>query len=102
MPRRIRPRASRSIVAEHGKNERLYTEFAEALRALVETLLKAEGIQIHSVTCRVKTKQSLSDKLSRAPEKYNNLEDVTDICGVRVITYFPDTVDHVAAIIERE
>ena len=30
------------------------------------------------------------------------LEDITDISGVRVITYFPDTVDQVASLIERE
>ena len=36
------------------------------------------------------------------PDKYRSIADLTDLLGVRIITYFPDQVDDVAAIIERE
>ena len=57
---------------------------------------------VHSVTGRTKDEESLRKKLSRPGEKYATLSDVTDICGVRIVTYFAEEVDKVAALIEKE
>jgi len=54
------------------------------------------------VTSRVKERKSLASKIDRIPGKYSQLADITDVVGLRVITYFEDTVDDVAKIIERE
>jgi ppGpp synthetase/RelA/SpoT-type nucleotidyltranferase len=69
--------------------------------ALVEDLLRG-SIRVHSVTGRVKAKESLRRKAEAAEGKYKELSDITDIAGLRVITHFPDEVDAVAKIVEAD
>jgi ppGpp synthetase/RelA/SpoT-type nucleotidyltranferase len=68
---------------------------------MIQTLLEIEGIQFHSVTSRIKSKASVRQKLQR-PDKKREFSDLTDVFGVRIITYFQDEVDTVAKLIERE
>jgi putative GTP pyrophosphokinase len=76
-------------------------ERAEELRAQIASwLADAEGLKIHSVTARVKPRSSLAEKLARPDRSYGGLWDVTDLVGLRVITYFEDHVDRVGQIIE--
>lgn len=72
------------------------------LRPLVIDLLETAEIQVHSVDYRVKTLESLERKLGRKSDKYASIEDVTDILGLRIVTYFRDDVDRVASIVEEE
>ncbi|SMF08847.1 GTP pyrophosphokinase [Pseudobacteriovorax antillogorgiicola] len=62
--------------------------------------LKDAKIHVHGITYRVKTRQSLEGKLSRPDKIYRDLSDVTDILGIRVITYFADDIDRIAKVIE--
>ena len=74
----------------------------DARAAEVEALLAREdGLKIHTVTRRVKTRESLSRKLARPDKTYTSLWEVTDLVGVRVISYFEDGVERVAQLIER-
>lgn len=66
--------------------------------ALVSELLT--GLKIHHVTSRVKRPASLGDKLRRKPGRYDTLQDVTDLIGVRVITYFESDVGAVSRRLE--
>jgi ppGpp synthetase/RelA/SpoT-type nucleotidyltranferase len=75
--------------------------FQLPLEGLIQVLLESEGIRVHGVASRVKTKTSVERKLQRSDEA-RNISSLTDILGVRVITYFPDEVDVVANLIERE
>ena len=76
-------------------------DFKVSVDPLIRVLLEIEGIQSHSVTSRIKSKASVRQKLQR-PDKKRELNDLTDILGVRIITYFQDEVDAVAKLIERE
>lgn len=69
------------------------------IELLLTDLLRQEGISPHSVQCRVKEHASLARKVSTRENRYASLDDVTDCLGLRVITYFADEVDRVAAII---
>lgn len=102
MPRARNKKSLDRIVSEYERCAEAYKEMAIALRELISDLIEAEGIPIHSVTCRVKSRDSLVGKLQRDGSRYDDLSDITDVCGVRVITYFPDAVDAVARILERE
>jgi ppGpp synthetase/RelA/SpoT-type nucleotidyltranferase len=74
---------------------------ASTLRAQLAELLSAEPeLKIHSVTVRVKSVESLAGKLGRPDRTYESLWDVTDLLGLRVITYFEDDVDRVGRILE--
>ena len=72
------------------------------LRPLIMELLEARSLQVHSVDYRVKEWDSLAKKIKRKSAKYSSLGDVTDILGIRVVTYFRDDVERVSEVIENE
>jgi ppGpp synthetase/RelA/SpoT-type nucleotidyltranferase len=90
------------MVVEYRGKLPLYHDFAARCKELLEQLLQAEGIRVHSVTCRAKSCESLADKLSREEKQYQALSEVTDLAGIRIITYFADDVDPVGTMVERE
>ncbi len=60
--------------------------------------LGEQGIELNAIESRVKAEDSLAGKLERKGDKYRQLSDVTDLVGIRVITFYTDDVDKVAAI----
>lgn len=91
-----------AILDGYTRTRSLYEDFARTLAALLGTFLNEAGIRVHSITWRAKAPDSLLRKLESAPGKYAELTDVTDLAGVRVITYFPDEVDRIGTIVRRE
>jgi ppGpp synthetase/RelA/SpoT-type nucleotidyltranferase len=75
--------------------------FGVALEHLTRDLLENSGIRAHSVTHRLKRKDSTVRKLEKSDGK-RSLASLTDLIGLRIITYFRDEVDKVAKIIEQE
>jgi len=69
---------------------------------LVDAILTAAGINYHSAQFRVKAAESATRKLLSKPEKYEGYNSLTDLLGVRIITYFEDDVDRVADLLEAE
>jgi GTP pyrophosphokinase len=91
-----------SILAEYDDQKNQYRDFAERCRSLLQELLDAEGYRVHSVTWRLKGRDKLEDKLNREGKHYENLCEVTDIAGVRIITHFEDEVDRIGTLVEQE
>ena len=77
--------------------ERLEATVAKLLRNTLDN----SGLVVTAVTTRIKTEQSLAGKLERKGHKYNSLEDITDLVGARVITFYTDDVDRIASIAEK-
>lgn len=90
------------ILNEYREQQNLYRDFADKLSALIQEILLSNKLSVHSITCREKDHKSLEGKLSKNSTKYNNLEDITDLAGLRIITYFSDDVDLIASLIESE
>lgn len=91
-----------AVMAEYDNKSNLYGNFASEVEHLIKNILKAERIVCNAITFRLKKRESLSDKIDKKNDKYTALEEVTDIAGVRVITYYAEDVDKVAEIVERE
>ena len=72
----------------------------EALRTLREALDR-NGLIVTAVEGRVKTRESLEGKLALKGAKYLQLSDVTDLVGARIITFYTDDVDRIAAMAEK-
>ena len=70
------------------------------LKSLREALDK-NGLIVTAVEGRVKTEGSLAGKLALKGQKYATLHDITDLVGARIITFYTDDVDRIAAIAEQ-
>ena len=72
---------------------------ADTAWAALQKKVEESGMMCAGVTGRVKAEESLAGKLARKGT-YKSVLDVTDLVGLRVITYFVDDVERVAQIVE--
>ena len=76
-------------------------QLAKEAYDLLRRALREQHIYVTAFEYRVKTEKSLAGKLELKGAKYKSIEDVTDLVGLRVITFYTDEVDKVAAIAKR-
>jgi len=82
-----------------------YRDSLETMKGIVleeiDKALKENNLFITGFEARIKTESSLAGKLQLKGSKYLSLDDITDILGARIITFYTDDVDKIAAIITR-
>ena len=93
----------------HG--ESLMQQFREMLPTLklleqeayeqLHRVLDEQDIYVTAFEHRIKSEHSLAGKLELKGAKYKSIHDITDPVGLRVITFYTDEVDKVAAIAKR-
>ena len=92
------------VIKKYSDEDRnTYRLLSEKTQELLSSILKDKGVVPHSITFREKDPESLKKKTLRETKNYENpLADITDLAGVRIITYFPSDVDKISSIIQQE
>ena len=91
---------SQAILEEYRKQRPVFRKMLETIPAQVRALLDETGIVVASVESRIKEERSLAGKLALKGTKYESLADITDIFGMRIITFYTDDVDKVASAVD--
>lgn len=92
---------SEAIMEEYREQRPLFLEAESMITKQLREGLSEAGITVAAIESRVKTEKSLAGKLELKGAKYKSLADITDIVGLRIITFYLDDVDVVAAAVER-
>ena len=91
--------------------ELLLEEYREAIPVLermqaqvlatLRDALHRNGIIVTAIETRIKSEESLTGKLALKGSKYATLSDITDLLGARIVTFYTDDVDRIAAVAEQ-
>ena len=90
----------KKIVDGYSVSRGSYEDCLNYVENTVKNIIKSQSINVHEIVGRVKTIESLEGKVKR--KNYSNLAEITDLCGIRIITYFSDDVDKIAELISQE
>ena len=76
-----------TIMSEYFQNIDIYQKLSHDVGDIINTLLEVNHIKISNMSVRIKTEEALRNKVMYK-NKYNHLDEITDILGVRIITLF--------------
>ena len=88
-----------TIIEEYREKHATYEKLLQVVKGILADSIKSNNIYINALEARIKAEDSLAGKLVRKAGKYSGLSDLTDILGVRVITFYSDEVDKIAALV---
>ena len=89
------------ILDEYREKLPVFKKLKEVVMDLVRNCLDENNILVSGLDSRIKSEKSLTGKLELKGYKYHTLSDITDILGVRIITFFSDEVDIISALAEQ-
>jgi len=90
------------VLEKYDQRKPLYNGLGAYVDNSLRQLLLDAGIKFHDIEVRIKGKDATEEKFLRSDKNYRELEDIKDIVGVRVITYFEDLLEPVDKIIKEE
>lgn len=79
-------------------NQNIYKKLSEKVENIITDILIEKNIEFHQVTHRCKTLDSFTKKIEKS--KYSKVEEITDIAGIRIISYVEDAIPLICEIIE--
>jgi ppGpp synthetase/RelA/SpoT-type nucleotidyltranferase len=91
-----------AVLASFERRKDGFIDLCNTTRNLIETILKEKGISVNAIQARVKEKSKLELKYCSEGKDYKCLDDMPDVVGLRIITYFPEDIDRVANIVRQE
>jgi putative GTP pyrophosphokinase len=85
------------------ENKRSYYENCMVIISQqLEAKVKDYKLTTHKVEKRIKTSDSLETKIITKNEKYTELPEITDLIGLRIITFYEEDVDQIAEMVKNE
>ena len=90
-----------AILEEYREHLPQFDQVKDQVLEKLKAVFIEAGLIVASIEGRVKTEGSLAGKLELKGAKYASLKDITDIVGIRVITFYIDDVDKVASAVDR-
>lgn len=90
------------ILNDFKKRQSTLDSFRERLVNLIDILIKQNNLKVHQIVGRTKEIESLSKKIDRKQDKYSSLDEITDIVGLRIITYLESDVNTLYDLITKE
>jgi ppGpp synthetase/RelA/SpoT-type nucleotidyltranferase len=104
-PAKVKEHAEKSLL-KYVEVRDLYSSYADSIKSILESALKKGTI--HTIQARAKDFSSFAVKASKIDEQTGDLkyqhpiEEITDIAGIRVITYVPQGIKEVEDVIRQE
>lgn len=89
------------ILDEYRESLPVFERILSVILDNIRKRLNDNHVVVAGLEGRVKTEKSLAGKLELKGYKYHTLSDITDIVGVRIITFFSDEVDIISALVEK-
>ncbi|HLD23069.1 MAG TPA: hypothetical protein VJA83_03940 [Sulfuricurvum sp.] len=86
-----------SIIEQYIEKKSLFEKLSSKAKAILTEALEEEKIEFLSITGRVKEKDSLAKKIDK--KSYSDISDITDVIGLRVITYVESEIPKIEKII---
>ncbi|MBR6320521.1 MAG: RelA/SpoT domain-containing protein [Prevotella sp.] len=90
---------SEMLMEQYRERRAAYEQLAQLADEALRKALDAQHVRVTTMEHRLKAEDSLAGKLELKGAKYHTLDDVTDILGMRVVTFYSADVDKVAAIV---
>jgi ppGpp synthetase/RelA/SpoT-type nucleotidyltranferase len=88
------------IIETYKMQKPFYEKLSKEVKYVLEHEIENHEIKISNSTCRVKTSESLTEKIKRKFYK-NPLRKITDIAGVRIVCYYESDIHYIIEIIKR-
>ncbi len=89
------------ILDEYREKLPVFRKLKEVVLKQLRDRLSENRIVVSGIEGRIKTEKSLTGKLELKGYKYRTLDDITDILGVRIITFYSDEVDIISALADQ-
>lgn len=90
------------LLEEFKQQKTILNDFNKRVVSLVTDLLRQDNLIVHQISGRTKDVDSLDKKIDKKQGKYKSLNDITDLVGIRIITYLESDVDTVSELLSKE
>lgn len=88
------------LLDEFRENRAVFEQIQVVVLQKLHDIVEQKGLHVTAIESRIKTERSLAGKLQLKGSKYKQLSDITDLMGARVVAFYSDEVDKIAALIE--
>ena len=87
------------LLKEYDESLEDYRRIEVIVAELLEKTLAEGGIRPMQIAHRIKSRDSVAEKMDRKPEKYSTVKLLNDLIGFRIICYFSEQVDQMAELV---